>query len=53
MDTTEQKKRRKKHRKRTKKKERPVENGLFVWEYAFESLTERGSAFRRNYPEYD
>jgi len=56
MDKTEYKKR-KRHRKRKNKKQKqqaPVNNGLdFKWEYAFESLTERGSKFRRIYPDYD
>lgn len=48
---------RKRHRKRKNKKQKqqtPTNNGVdFKWEYAFESITERGTKFRRNYPEYD
>lgn len=48
---------RKRHRKRKNKQQKqqtPTNNGAdFKWEHAFESLTERGSNFRRNLPDYD
>lgn len=57
MDTTEYKKRKRKRRRKSKNKQNqqaPVNNGIpFKWEYAFESLTERGSKFRKNPPEYE
>lgn len=56
MNTPEYKKRKRKRRNKKQKQNQqaPVNNGIpFKWEYAFESLTERGSKFRRNYPEYD
>lgn len=56
MNTTQQKKR-KRHRKRNNKKQKqqtPTNNGVdFKWEYAFESLTERDTRFKKNHPEYD
>lgn len=48
-------KKRKRRRKNKKQKQQtPANNGVdFKWEYAFESITERGTKFRRNYPDYD
>lgn len=49
--------RRKRQRKRKNKQQKqqtPTNNGVdFKWEHAFESLTEVGSVFRRNPPEYE
>lgn len=50
------KKRRKSKRKQKNKKGQntPLEQNIpFKWEYAWESITERGSKFLRNMPEYD
>lgn len=50
----ENNKRRRQRRRKNKNKQNAVKDGnAFVWEYAHESLTERGTKFKRNYPEYD
>ena len=41
----------KRRRKRKNKNKRIEYNNAFVFEYAFESITERGSKFKRNMPE--
>lgn len=51
METNKRKRNRK--RKNKNKQNAPKDSNAFVWEYAFESITERGTKFRRNYPEYD
>lgn len=52
----ENNKRRRQRRRKNKqqKQQTPTNNGVdFKWEYAHESITERGTKFKRNYPEYD
>lgn len=43
----------KRRKNKRKQKNNQEQNVPFKWEYAWESLTERGSKFRRNMPDYD
>ena len=44
---------RKRKRKSKNKNKRIEYSNAFVWEYAFESITEGRTKFRRNMPEYE